>query len=132
MRRTYLKMQRIMLKSKIHRATVTDANVNYEGSVAIDETLMEAAGIYPFEQVHVYNINNGKRFTTYAIKGTRGSGAIPVNGAAAHLAKRGDLVIIASYVVLEEAEARSHEPLLVYVDAENSVRKVSGRLAGYV
>lgn len=132
MRRTYLKMQRIMLKSKIHRATVTDANVNYEGSVAIDETLMEAAGIYPFEQVHVYNINNGKRFTTYAIKGTRGSGAISVNGAAAHLAKRGDLVIIASYVVLEEAEARSHEPLLVYVDAENSVRKVSGRLAGYV
>ena len=93
-------MQRMMLKSKIHRATVTDANVNYEGSVAIDESLMEAAGIYPFEQVHIYNINNGNRLTTYAIKAERGTGTISINGAAARLAEKGDLVIIASYSAL--------------------------------
>lgn len=119
-----------MLKSKIHRATVTDANVDYEGSVAIDEALMEAAGIYPFEQVQIYNINNGSRLTTYAIKGERGSGIISVNGAAAHLAKKGDMVIIASYSTLEEAEAASHSPILVYVDAANAVKKISSVLAG--
>lgn len=122
-------MQRMMLKSKIHRATVTDANVNYEGSVAIDESLMEAAGIYPFEQVQIYNINNGNRLTTYAIKAERGTGAISINGAAARLAEKGDLVIIASYSALEESEAMSHVPVLVYVDAANSIKKVSGELA---
>ncbi len=122
-------MQRMMLKSKIHRATVTDANVNYEGSVAIDESLMEAAGIYPFEQVQIYNINNGNRLTTYAIKAERGSGTISINGAAARLVEKGDLVIIASYSVLEESEAMAHVPVLVYVDAGNSIKKISGELA---
>ena len=125
-------MQRIMLKSKIHRATVTDSNVDYEGSVAIDESLLEAAGIYPFEQVQIYNINNGNRFTTYAIRGERGSGTISINGAAARLAVKGDLVIIASYVSLDEAEARRHEPVLVYVDGTNSVKRVMGQIAGCV
>jgi len=125
-------MQRVMLKSKIHRATVTDANIDYEGSVAIDEVLMEAAGILPFEQVQIYNIANGARLTTYAIKGERGSGTISINGAAAHLASRGDLVIIASYCTLPEAEAVLHNPILVYVDAGNGIRKVSSSLAGCV
>lgn len=124
-------MQRVMLKSKIHRATVTDANVDYEGSVAIDEALMEAAGILPFEQVQIYNIANGQRLTTYAIKGERGSGTISINGAAARLAGKGDLVIIASYCTLPEAEAVGHNPVLVYVDAENGIKKVSSNLAGY-
>ena len=95
-------MQRIMLKSKIHRATVTDANIEYEGSITLDEGLMEAAGILPFEQVHIYNITNGARFQTYAIKGERGSGEVCINGAAAHLAKKGHMVIIASYASMEK------------------------------
>jgi len=122
-------MQRIMLKSKIHRATVTDSNVDYEGSIALDEALLEAAGIYEFEQVQVYNINNGMRFTTYAIRAERGSGRVSINGAAALLARKGDLVIIASYSVLEEPEALSHRPVLVYVDKDNSVERVSGTIA---
>jgi aspartate 1-decarboxylase len=125
-------MQRIMLKSKIHRATVTDSNLDYEGSVAIDEGLMETAGIYPFEQVEIYNITNGSRLTTYAIKGERGSGTISINGAAAHLAEKGDMVIIVSFSVVDEPEAAGHEPVLVYVDERNEVKKVSGKLAGYV
>ncbi len=124
-------MQRVMLKSKIHRATVTDANIDYEGSVAIDSALMEAAGIYPYEQVQIYNIANGQRLTTYAIKGERGSGVISINGAAAHLAKKGDLVIIASYCTLSEAESEKHAPVLVYVDENNSVKKVAAGVAGY-
>ncbi|CAG1065944.1 aspartate 1-decarboxylase [uncultured bacterium] len=124
-------MQRLMLKSKIHRATVTDANLDYEGSVAIDEALMEAAGIYEFEQVQIYDIANGNRLTTYAIKGERGSGVISINGAAAHLAKKGDLVIIASYSVFEEAEAKKHAPVLVYVDGNNSIRKISAELSAH-
>lgn len=124
-------MQRLMLKSKIHRATVTDANLDYEGSVAIDEALMEAAGIYEFEQVQIYDIANGNRLTTYAIKGERGSGTISINGAAAHLAKKGDLVIIASYSVFEEAEASKHSPVLVYVDANNAIRKISAELSAH-
>ncbi len=123
-------MQRIMLKGKIHRATVTDSNKDYEGSVAIDEALMEASGIREFEQVQIYNITNGSRFTTYAIKG--GSGAISLNGAAAHMAARGDLVIIASYYVLDESEAAGHTPRLVYVDGTNAIIKVSGTLAGSI
>jgi len=118
-----------MLKSKIHRAVVTGVELHYEGSVAIDEALLEAAGILPFEQVQVYNINNGNRFTTYAIKAQRDSGTISVNGAAAHLASKGDLVIIASYSMLEEAEARSHAPVLVYVDSQNRVKRISSELA---
>ena len=122
-------MHRTMLKSKIHRATVTDANLDYEGSVAIDESLMEAAGIYEFEQVQIYDINNGNRLTTYAIKAERGSGTISINGAAAHLAKKGDLVIIASYASLVEAEAAEHAPVLVYVDKSNGIKKISSTLA---
>ncbi|MBI3755420.1 MAG: aspartate 1-decarboxylase [Deltaproteobacteria bacterium] len=114
-------MQRIMLKSKIHRATVTDANIDYEGSISIDESLMQAAGILPFEQVHIYNISNGNRFQTYAIKGARGSGEICINGAAAHLAKRGHIIIIASYAGMEETEAADHMPALVYVNNKNQM-----------
>ncbi len=125
-------MQRMMLKSKLHRVTVTDANIDYEGSVAIDEGLMEAAGIYEFEQVQIYDINNGNRLTTYAIKAPRGSGTISVNGAAAHLARKGDLVIIATYSILDEAEAAKHCPVLVYVLGDNSIRKISAELAGCV
>ena len=114
-------MERIMLKSKIHRATLTDADLNYEGSVTIDEDLMEAADILPFEQVQIYDINNGNRFETYTIKGERGSGMICVNGAAARLVSRGDLVIIASYFNLDEKEAAKHKPRLIYVDDKNSI-----------
>jgi aspartate 1-decarboxylase len=110
-----------MLKSKIHRATLTDANLNYEGSVTIDEDLMEAADIFPFEQVQIYDINNGSRLETYAIKGKRGSGVICVNGAAARLVSKGDLVIIASYFALNEEEAINHEPKLVYVNENNDI-----------
>ncbi len=124
-------MQLMMLKSKIHRATVTEADISYEGSIAIDASLMEAAGINEFEQVQVYNIGNGARFTTYAIAAERGSGAISVKGAAAHLAKKGDCVIIACYAMLEEAEARGHRPALVYVDAHNAIVKVSSVLSGH-
>lgn len=125
-------MQRLMLKSKIHRATVTDANIDYEGSVAIDEDLLEAAGIYEFEQVQIYDIQNGNRLTTYAIKAPRGSGTISINGAAAHLAGKGDLVIIASYSVYDEEEARSHAPRLVYVDGKNAIKRIGCEIAGCV
>ena len=116
---------RTLLKSKIHRAVVTEANIDYEGSITIDAGLMRAADILPFEQVHVLDINNGARLQTYAIEGEPGSGAICVNGAAAHLISAGDRVIILSYVQLEEAEARSHRPTLVYVDERNQVRRVA-------
>ncbi len=122
-------MRRIMLKSKIHRATVTDANIGYEGSVAIDENLMEAAGLLPFEKVEIYNITNGNRFETYAITGERGSGTLCINGAAAHLASTGDVVIIASYSVLSNEEAVAHRPILVYVDEKNGVKNVRSGLA---
>lgn len=117
-------MHRIMLRGKIHRARVTEHNLDYEGSITIDEELMEAAGILPFEQVQVYNVSNGNRFETYAIKGERNSGIVCVNGAAAHLAKTGDIVIIASYGLFSEEEASSHHPNLVYVDEENRIIKV--------
>jgi len=108
-----------MLKSKIHRATLTDANLNYEGSITIDETLMKAADILAFEQVQIYDINNGNRFETYVIKGEKDSGVVCVNGAAARLVSAGDLIIIASYSTLSEDEAVQHEPKLVYVDGKN-------------
>lgn len=117
-------MQRIMLKSKIHRATVTDANVDYEGSITLDEGLMETAGLLPFEQVHIYNITNGQRFQTYVIRGERGMGEVCINGAAAHLAKKGHIIIIASYVSMEETEAINHQPILVYVDEKNKIKAI--------
>ena len=112
---------RIMLKSKIHRARVTDANIDYEGSITIDKKLMEEADILPYEQVQVLNINNGTRFSTYAIEGKRESGEICINGAAARLATIGDKVIILSYCHVEDEEARSFAPKLVYVDSKNTI-----------
>ncbi len=117
---------RTILKSKIHRATVTDADLNYEGSITIDPVLMEAADILPFEQVDVVNINNGARLTTYAIGGTRGAGELAINGAAARLVNVGDTVIILSYQETEDEAARSHQPRLVYVDSENRIRHSIG------
>ena len=108
-------MQRIILKSKIHRATVTDANIEYEGSITLDEELMDAAGLLPYEQVSIYNVTNGERFQTYVIKGERGSGEVCINGAAAHLAKKGHIIIIASYAGMEEIEAINYQPAMVWL-----------------
>jgi aspartate 1-decarboxylase len=110
-----------MLKSKIHRATVTDANINYEGSITIDRKLMEAADIIPYEQVQVLNINNGVRFSTYAIEGEAGSGEICLNGAAARLAVRGDLVIILTYTQVPEEATKHYRPKIVHVDEKNAI-----------
>ncbi len=110
---------RVMLKSKIHRATVTDANLNYEGSITIDRNLMKAADILPYEQVHVVDVNNGSRLITYAIEGE--SGEICLNGAAARLVNRGDIVIILSYTNVEDNELQDFHPTLVYVDSKNRI-----------
>lgn len=115
-------MKRTFLFSKIHRATVTDADLHYEGSITIDRDLMDAAGLLEHERVEIYNITNGNRFATYVLEGKRGSGVIQINGAAAHLATRGELVIIAAYCDLEPAEARTHQPRVVLVDASNRVK----------
>jgi len=120
---------RTMLKSKIHRATVTDANLHYEGSVTIDPVLMEAADLLPFEQVHLLDIDNGARLTTYVIEGERGSGQMCVNGAAAHLIHKGDTIIVISYVALPEGEAQRHEPKLVYVDDHNRIERTGHEIA---
>ena len=112
-------MQRFMLKSKIHRATVTEANLNYEGSITIDENLIEAADIVSFEKVYIYNVSNGERFSTYVIKGKRNSGVICLNGAAARKASKGDVVIIASYVLVENDSAKKWMPKCVFVDGDN-------------
>jgi aspartate 1-decarboxylase len=114
-------MQRTLLKSKIHRATVTDANLHYQGSISIDPILLEAADILPHEKVEIYNITNGERFATYAIEGTPGAGQIVLNGAAAHKVSVGDLVILATYATYTEEEARKHKPSLVFVNAHNQV-----------
>jgi aspartate 1-decarboxylase len=114
-------MRRTLFKAKIHRATVTHADLDYEGSVTIDEDLLDAAGIWNYEAVHVWNITRGTRLQTYAIKGPRGSGVICINGAAAHLNKPGDLVILATFAEMEEAEARAHVPTVVLVDEKNRI-----------
>jgi len=114
-------MTRTMLKSKLHRAHVTHSELHYEGSCAIDETLLEAADIREYEQIQIYNVSNGERFTTYAIRAQRGSGIISVNGAAAHKAAPGDIIIIATYAQYSELELARHTPNLVYVDAENRI-----------
>jgi aspartate 1-decarboxylase len=116
-------MQRIMLKSKIHRATVTDANLNYEGSITIDEGLMKSADLVPFEKVAIYNVSNGERFSTYVIKGKKDSGVICLNGAAARKVSKGDLIIIASYVMVGEGEAEGWSPKCVHVDGKNRKKK---------
>lgn len=110
-----------MLKSKLHRVTVTHSELHYEGSCAIDENLLEAADIREYQQIDIYNVSNGERFTTYAIKAQRGSGIISVNGAAAHKANPGDLVIIASYAMYNELELQKFQPELVYVDGDNRI-----------
>ena len=115
-------MNRVMMKSKIHRATVTAADLHYEGSLTVDADLLDAADILPHEQIHVWDVTNGTRLVTYALPGERGSGEVQVNGAGAHLIKPGDLVIIATYAVLEDQEARGHEPVVVLVDAKNRVK----------
>jgi aspartate 1-decarboxylase len=114
-------MRRTFFKSKIHRATVTHADLEYEGSVTIDEDLMEAAGVWEYEAIHVWNITRGTRLQTYAIKGERGSGIICINGAAAHLNKPGDMVILATFAELEESEARGFKPVVVLVDRQNKI-----------
>jgi aspartate 1-decarboxylase len=108
-----------LLKAKIHRASVTHAELHYEGSCAIDGLLLDASGIREYEQIHIYNVNNGERFSTYAIRADEGSGIISINGAAAHRASPGDIVIICAYAQLSEAEAAHFKPTLVYVDAKN-------------
>ena len=112
-------MRRVMMHGKIHRATVTGANVDYIGSITLDPDLMTLADILPGEQVHVLDLTNGARFVTYAIEGTPGSGDIVVNGAAAHLVASGDKVIVISYVEMDDAEARVHSPRVVVVDESN-------------
>jgi aspartate 1-decarboxylase len=114
-----------MLKAKIHRATVTDADLNYEGSVSIDTRLIEAAGLREFEMVDIYNCNNGARFHTYVIPGKPGE--ICLNGAAARMVHRGDLVIIACYASFSEAEASKHEPKLVFVDDKNEIKVIKSK-----
>lgn len=116
-------MYRNMLKSKIHRATVTGADLNYQGSISIDPKLIEAADLVPFEKVEIYNCNNGERFATYVIVGK--AGEICLNGAAARLVHRGDVVIIASFVDIEDKVVREHRPKLVFVDSKNVIEKVT-------
>jgi len=122
-------MQITLLKAKIHRATVTRSELHYEGSCAIDEDLLRAAGIREYERIEIYNVNNGKRFATYAIRGEPGSGMISVNGAAAHKAQPGDLVIICAYGTCDEAEAARFKPKLVYVDRGNRIVRTNDTIA---
>jgi aspartate 1-decarboxylase len=112
---------RTMLKSKIHRATVTDANINYEGSITIDKKLLKAADILPYEQVQILNVNNGARFATYAIEGEEGSGEICLNGAAARLAVKGDIVIILTYTDVPEDQLKNYKPIVVHVNQKNEI-----------
>ncbi|HCZ49521.1 MAG TPA: aspartate 1-decarboxylase [Gammaproteobacteria bacterium] len=117
-------MMQFMLKAKLHRVTVTRVELDYEGSCAIDADLLEASGIREYEQIDIYNIANGERFTTYAIRAERGSRVISVNGAAAHKASVGDKVIIAAYCGLDRAEMQTHKPRLVYVDDGNGITRI--------
>lgn len=114
-------MQRIMLKAKLHRVHVTHAELHYEGSCAIDDDLLDAADIREYQQIDIYNVTNGERFTTYAIRAQRGSGVISVNGAAAHKANPGDILIIATYAMYTELELQKFHPSLVYVDEHNRI-----------
>ena len=121
-------MHMTMLKAKLHRVKVTHAELDYEGSCAIDTNLLNASGIREFEQIHIYNITNGQRFVTYAINAEAGSGIISINGAAAHLADPDDLVIICAYSQLQENEAVLHRPALIYVDADNRITHTAGTI----
>ncbi len=121
---------RTMLRGKIHRATVTGADLHYEGSVTIDVDLLERADILPYERVDIWNVTNGERFQTYALAGQRGSGVVCINGAAAHKARKGDLVIIAAFAQVSEQEARDWTPRCVFVDAQNRPVESRGEHAG--
>jgi aspartate 1-decarboxylase len=121
-------MQRTMLKSKLHRVTATHADLHYEGSCAIDEDLLEAANIKEYEQIDIWNVNNGERFTTYAIRAERGSGVISVNGSAARRAAPGDIMIIATFAIYNEIELAKHEPSLVYVDSQNRITRIGHKI----
>lgn len=118
-------MFRTMLKSKIHRATVTEANLNYVGSITIDQDLLDEANIWPNEKVHVVNNNNGARLETYVIPGERGTKMICLNGAAARLVQPGDLIIIISYAMMDEQAARTYEPKLIFVDQDNNIAEIA-------
>ncbi len=122
-------MQKIMLTSKLHRATVTDRNTEYEGSIQIDEALMEEVGIAPYEQVHIYDINNGNRLITYAIPGERGSGMISVNGAAARLVERKDRIIIAAYGIISLDKEDHYQPRVLLLGEDNRILERQGALA---
>lgn len=121
-------MQRTMLKSKLHRVTVTQAELHYEGSCAIDQNLLDAADIREYQQIEIYNVTNGERFSTYAIRAERGSGTISVNGAAARKAAAGDLLIICTYAAYSEVELARHQPELIYVDAKNRITHRSSEI----
>jgi aspartate 1-decarboxylase len=116
-------MRRLMLKSKIHRLTVTECDLDYDGSVTLDANLLAAADIVPFEAVHVWNVTRGSRFETYAMRGEPGSGVVCINGAAAHITQPGDLIIVATFFDMEDAASRSHQPKIVQVDEGNRIRR---------
>lgn len=119
-------MSRVFVKSKIHQATVTQTDLEYEGSITLDEKLMKAADIEPYEQVHVLNLNNGNRLETYAIKGKPGSGVVCLNGAAARHAEKGDQIIVLTYQSFMSTPPKGYQPLVVSVDAKNRVKKIKG------
>jgi len=119
-------MMRFMFKSKIHRATVTATDKDYEGSITVDANLLDAADILPYEQVHVWDITRGTRILTYAITGERGSGVLCINGAGAHLVNAGDLVIVATFTEMDDATAKNHRPKIVLVDEKNRVQRQAG------
>ncbi len=125
-------MQRTLLKSKLHRVCATHAELHYEGSCAIDEDLLDAANIREYEQIDVWNVNNGERFTTYALRAERGSGVISVNGSAARRAAPGDLLIIASFASYNEGEVAKHSPQLIYVDTQNRIVRIAGGIPSQV
>ena len=121
---------RTMLRGKIHRATITGADLHYEGSVTVDPLLLRAADILPYEQVHIWNVTSGERFTTYALEGRRGSGVVCINGAAAHKASKGDLVIIACFATMTDEEARDWAPSCVFVDRHNRISELRAEHGG--
>jgi aspartate 1-decarboxylase len=121
-------MQITMLKAKLHRATVTHSELGYEGSCAIDGNILDLSGIREYEQIQIYNVNNGARFTTYAIRAEEGSGLFSVNGAAARLACPGDLIIVCAYAILDQKEAETHKPTLIYFNEKNQVQRTSNSI----
>jgi aspartate 1-decarboxylase len=121
-------MQVTLLKTKLHRATVTHSELEYEGSCAIDGALLDASGIMEYEQIHIYNVNNGERFVTYAIRAEDRSGIISVNGAAAHKADPGDIIIICAYGALEQAEAVHFKPRLIYLAEDNTIKRTANTI----